>query len=280
MCAIPDTLFDSVIGGHVAGAFTGAEDDMDGLMAEADGGTVFLDEISSLAVASQAKLLRVLESRRVRPVGSKSERPIDCRIVAATNGELGALVGTRQLRADLLYRLRGAAIAMPPLRDRREDIPLLARRFLASVQSGSNGAQRMGITQRAIRLLDEQQWPGNVRELRRAVEFAAVIADDEGLIDEQHVATALETASPAPVSGRIHMAHMPADGQHELLALLERHRGDTLAVSEELGVTRKTVYQRLQRNGLSIRDIRRRYCTLDNEGLSAGERGEIHPDSR
>jgi DNA-binding NtrC family response regulator len=170
---VPDELIESTLFGHVKGAFTGANTEKTGVLAEADGGTVFLDEIGELKSELQPALLRVLDRGMIRPVGATSYQNIDVRVVAATHKNLGDLIATGGFREDLYYRLAVVRLAVPPLRDRREDLPLLVRHFL-----GRMGRPDVEITENALALMSEYHWPGNVRELRNAVERTMAMSLD------------------------------------------------------------------------------------------------------
>jgi two-component system, NtrC family, response regulator AtoC len=174
--AIPETLLESELFGHTRGAFTGAVDDHPGLFQEANGGTLFLDEIGELPVALQVKLLRALQESEIRPVGGTTPLEVDVRIVAATSRDLDEDVQTGRFRADLFYRVNVVRVALPPLRERREDIPDLVRHFL-DVYNGRLGLRIARVSAAAMRTLMEYDWPGNIRELENAVERAMVLAD-------------------------------------------------------------------------------------------------------
>lgn len=171
VCAIAESIFEDTLFGHVRGAFTGALRDSAGYMAEANGGTLFLDEINGLPLASQAKLLRAVETGVFRPVGAQRDRSSDFRLIAATNGDLGAAATAGVFRQDLLYRLSGLAIHVPSLAERLEDIPELVQHFLGT-QSEYPG---LSLPTEAIRCLQRHSWPGNVRELKHVVDRLAVI---------------------------------------------------------------------------------------------------------
>src|SRR5688572_4167741 len=173
VCAISDGTFESQLFGHVRGAFTGAVQDTRGYLAEADRGTVFFDEICSLTLNAQAKLLRAIETRSFRPVGGRHDRTSDFRLVAGSNEDLAALVGEGRFRLDLYHRLRALLVRVPPLVDHLEDVPLLARHFARCAADGGTTQ----LTDAAIACLMEHRWPGNVRELRNVVEFAIALAD-------------------------------------------------------------------------------------------------------
>lgn len=178
--AVSDSLLAGELFGHVRGAFTGAELDRPGLIAEAGAGTLFLDEISAVSPSFQVMLLRVLEDRRVRPVGGTGSREVKCRFLAAANRDLGDLVRQNKFREDLFYRLNVFHIAIPPLRDRREDIPILSNFFLQEA-ARQFGKPVTGISNEAMEVLERFAWPGNVRQLRNAIERAVIICDGQTL---------------------------------------------------------------------------------------------------
>ena len=175
--ALPEPLLESELFGHVKGAFTGATADRPGLFAEADGGTLLLDEIGEMSPGLQAKLLHVLESTRIRPVGTSGERDVDVRVVAATHRDLRRRVQEGMFREDLLYRLDLVTIAIPPLRERAADIPLFVDHFLDDARERHAGSPVTGFTRDALKRLCEYTWPGNVRELAHVVERSVLLAE-------------------------------------------------------------------------------------------------------
>jgi two-component system response regulator HydG len=177
--ALPEALLESELFGHVRGAFTGATSDRAGLFAEADGGTILLDEIGEMPLPLQAKLLHVIESGTLRPVGASRERRVDVRVLAATHRNLRERVAAGQFREDLLYRIEVVAIEIPPLREREGDIALLAQRFLESARERFPSSVARGFSPAALQRLLDHSWPGNVRELIHAVERAVVLARSE-----------------------------------------------------------------------------------------------------
>ncbi len=179
--AIPDTLFESEMFGHHRGAFTGAVSQQAGFVAAADGGTLFLDEISELSLGSQAKILRLMEQKTYQSLGKANEKHADVRLLAATNQPLESLIDQERFRADLYYRLNACRIDIPPLRERREDIPLLARYFArrAAVEMGKRVT---GVDDHAVQILSGYSFPGNVRELRNMVECAVIHCEHDGLL--------------------------------------------------------------------------------------------------
>jgi two-component system response regulator HydG len=193
--AIPDALLESELFGHERGAFTGAQRKRRGLFAEASGGTLFLDEIADMSLALQAKLLRALQEKTVRPLGGNAEVPLDLRVISATNRDLGMLVRQGAFREDLYYRLNVLAIRLPSLRERPEDIPLLAGHFLERAAE-TLGRRFEGFADEALAWLVNQPWPGNVRQLENVVERAATLARgswitrDDVATDMVHVSVA------------------------------------------------------------------------------------------
>jgi DNA-binding NtrC family response regulator len=197
--AIPEELLESEMFGHERGAFTGAVASRVGRFKLADGGTIFLDEIGEMSPKLQVKLLRVLEDGRFEPVGSVATQQVDVRIIAATNRSLEEAVANRQFREDLFYRLRVVPIEMPPLRQRREDIPLLVNGIVQ--QLVTKGLPEVTITPGAMELLERYPWPGNVRELRNVLEQMVVLGNPEHVIDVQQLPPHLLAAREMPDDG-------------------------------------------------------------------------------
>ena len=242
--AIPESLFESQVFGHVRGAFTGAISDHRGLVEEAKAGSLFLDEISTAPNSGQAKLLRVLESGHVRPVGARSDRPTDFRLITAANSSLHSEVLMRRFRADLLYRICGDLVSIPPLRARAMDVEPLGMHFTRNL------CRRLGrtvtLTSGAVRALTDYEWPGNVRQLRAVVERAVVGAE----LDEVRAGDIAEVL--ARIAPRASETGQLSELASELLMLLERFSWDTVRVAAELGTSRKTVYARIQKYDLRI----------------------------
>jgi two-component system response regulator HydG len=240
MAATPVDLAESIFFGHVRGAFSGATSDHPGLFEQADGGTLFLDEIDSFPFALQAKLLRVLECGNVQRVGSKVSRDLSVRVVAASSSELSALVSAGTFRADLYYRLKQLEVMMPPLRERRADLPLLVRHFLSEIseESGSN----LGIEACAMDRLLAHSWPGNVRELRNVLRSAAVLADREA-IRTDHLPTTLRSIASSteqPCAGSLRSHEL----QH-ILETLDSVGGNQSEAARILGIDRGTLARKL-----------------------------------
>jgi two-component system response regulator GlrR len=173
--AIPDTLLESELFGHIKGSFTGATNNHEGLFQAAHGGTLFLDEVADMSLSSQAKVLRVLQEKEVRPVGSTKTVPIDVRIISATRQDLERAVSEGRFREDLYYRLNVVTLELPPLSDRREDIPLLASHFLANINART-GKDIKGFSPEAMELLIAAAWPGNVRQLQNVIEQTVALS--------------------------------------------------------------------------------------------------------
>src|SRR5712691_7367560 len=209
--AFPATLLESELFGYVKGAFTGANQNRRGLFEVADGGTIFLDEISEMTLAMQVKLLRVLQERSVRPVGGTSEIGIDVRVIAATNRDLDRQVAENTFREDLYYRLSVIPISVPPLRDRREDIPLLVNHFLKKYAPAA-GKNILRVNSYSLDALSGYDWPGNVRQLENTIERAVALATGEELRAELPIERAKTRAAAAGVGGGVSVGGVLPDG--------------------------------------------------------------------
>ncbi len=250
--AIPESLIESELFGHEKGTFTGAHRRREGKFEEADGGTLFLDEIASMPLPLQGILLRVLQERRFTRLGGSGEIKADVRVVAASNRDLPQLVKGGQFREDLYYRLNVVAVDLPPLRDRRDDVPLLARAFLeqASIRHGRDVGS---IPPAIVRLLMDHGWPGNVRELANAVERLVLLAEDEGLCVEDLPAPIRGSVAPAAAPVRLPAEGLAWDAMEESLLrqALERSSGNRAAAARLLGLSYKTFLYRLEKYGLA-----------------------------
>jgi DNA-binding NtrC family response regulator len=252
--AIPEQLLESELFGHVKGAFTGAVSNRTGRFAQADRGTLFLDEVGDMPQALQAKILRVLQERAFEPVGGAQTRSVDVRIVAATNKDLQNEVKRGSFREDLYYRLNVFPIALPPLRERVEDIPMLARHSLELV-SAEMGKRVDGFSIAALKAMHDYTWPGNIRELQNCVE-RAVIVSKSGVIDVADLPSYLFDAPPAAAPG----PHFPLDLDGELaryerqliLSALGRTDGLQIAAAELLGINERSLWHRLKKHGVQI----------------------------
>ena len=198
---LPDTLFESELFGHVRGAFTGAVATRRGLLEAADGGTVLIDEIGELSAALQAKLLRVLQERAVRRLGDNESIPVDVRVIAATHRDLRERVASGAFREDLYYRLNVVTITIPPLRERLDDLPLLARHFLDK-HAQAAGKAITGFARETLLALGAHRWPGNVRELEHAIERAVALASAPVLLPEDLPGRGARRACSSPASCR------------------------------------------------------------------------------
>ncbi len=236
--SIPENLLESELFGHVRGAFTGALRDKPGKFELAKGGTVFLDEIGDLKLDLQAKLLRVLQEREIERIGDTKPRPIDVRIIAATHRDLRQLVQEGRFREDLYYRLSVVPLVIPPLRERKEDIPYLVDHFLAKY-----GGKQFRVTKQAMRVLLDYDWPGNVRELENAVHRAIVLTSGN-VIDVDalppHLLSSPSAVEEKPVS-------LEAIERAAILAALEKHNWNKTRAAEELRVPRHVLLYRMKK---------------------------------
>ena len=270
--AIPRDLIESELFGHERGAFTGAMTQQIGKFQQADGGTLFLDEIGDMPAEAQTRLLRTLQSGRIRRVGGREEITVDVRIIAATNRDLDPAIRDGHFRADLFYRLNVVPIELPPLRERRSDIAPLARHFLA--EALGEGLPSRRITDDAVAALEKRAWPGNVRELRNAVFRLALLARDD-TIDQAAVHEVLAQSDKAPTEGRPELSgaveswleqERPAGGAiyHAALAAFERPLfqrilretdGNQVRAAQQLGINRNTLRKKLGELGIDANDF-------------------------
>jgi len=249
------TLVESELFGYVKGAFTGATRNKDGLLASADGGTVFLDEIGEMPLDLQAKLLRALQEKEIRPVGATHRVPINVRILAATNRDLTTMVEQGRFRKDLYYRLNVVALRIPPLRDRREDIPLLAAYFLNRMSR--NGGAKYVLSDDALRTMSEYAWPGNVRELENSIERACALCSGPvlrlGDLPTQLQDFRLHSWRSAPAAAEDKAADVTPLADLERQAILDTLRqlnGDKLTTARLLGIGKTTLYRKLKEYGI------------------------------
>lgn len=254
--AIPETLLESEIFGHEKGAFTGASERRQGCFELADRGTLFLDEIGEMTPATQVKLLRVLQERSFRRLGGRSEQSVDVRVIAATNIDPLDAVRNGKLREDLYYRLNVFALALPPLRDRLEDLPLLVQAFIAEFNT-RNQKSVAGVDHQVTRILEQHHWPGNVRELRNVIERATILAAGP-MIEARHLPPALIN-EPAPTPHQLQVALAPGttveEAERRLILMTLAHTGDNKTrAAESLGISLKTLHNKL--NKLRLRPKR------------------------
>jgi Nif-specific regulatory protein len=251
--ALPETLLESELFGHKKGAFTGADHDKKGLFEIADGGTLFLDEIGEMTLNLQAKLLRVLQEGEIRPVGGTANKAIDVRIICATNRSLEKEVEKGSFRQDLFYRLRVFPIRLPPLRERREDIPLLVDHFLRKYTVEMNKPVA-GVTPEALDQLSAYSFPGNIRELENEVQRLVIQCDPEGFITPDLLAPAVRKVEGllgrvAPKKGTL--KDMMEEVERWLLVeALREHGGNKTKTAETLGITREGLHKKLSKYGM------------------------------
>ena len=249
--ALPESLLESELFGHKRGSYTGATFDKKGLFEEADGGTLYLDEIGDLSLSIQVKLLRVLEVGTFRPVGSTQEKKVDVRIIAATNKDLKQLIDKGRFREDLYYRINVININLPPLRERKEDIPLLADHFIREA-NGQQGAEQR-LSDKALKLLMEYNYPGNVRELRNIIERSLMLCENN-LIRCNDL--------PLEVDKDIREDQKPSDDKEQpftlggikerterdiILQALKQVNGNKLKAAKLLNISRSTLYAKIEK---------------------------------
>ena len=247
--ALPDTLLESELFGYKTGAFTGAAKDKPGRFALARGGTLFLDEIGEVSQALQVRLLRVLQEKRFEPLGATRTEKADVRVIAATNRDLSALVKSGAYRQDLYYRINVMKLELPPLRRRREDIPLLAQHFIAVFNAVQN-KHVTGVSADVLGVLTAHDYPGNVRELQNIIEHAFVLLS-EGKIELEHMPGELVPLSPRQASGRTMSEATRAVEAQAIRQALDRTGGNRLAAARELGMHKSTLFRKMRLLGLT-----------------------------
>lgn len=240
-------LAPSAFFGHVKGAFTGADSTKKGYFNEAEGGTLFLDEVGNLALETQQMLLRAIQERRYRPIGDKTDKSFNVRIIAATNEDLEAAVSEKRFRQDLLYRLHDFGITVPPLRDCQEDIMPLAE-FFRDMANRELECSVSGFSSEARKALLTHAWPGNVRELRQKV-MGAVLQAQEGVVMKEH----LELAVTKPTSTVNFALRNDAEDKERILRALKQANGNRSVAAELLGIGRTTLYSKLEEYGLKYK---------------------------
>lgn len=255
-CAsIPATLIESEMFGHERGAFTGADQRRPGVFELAHGGTLFLDEVGEIPYELQAKLLRVLEEGRLRRLGAKAEIEVDVRVLCATNRDLKVETKHGRFREDLFFRLNVFQIALPPLRERKEDVPLLAQYFVEKFSNDSS-KRVAGIHPEALEILRAYEWPGNIRELRNAVERAVILCDGE-LIAPEHLPPDMAGRDPERASFRLpYGLTLDIVEKEYILGSLQRNNNNKARTAEILGVSEKTLYNKLNRYSAEQRAAR------------------------
>jgi two-component system response regulator HydG len=249
--AITETLLESELFGHEKGAFTGADRRKEGKFRQANGGTILLDEVSEMSLAMQVKLLRVLQEREITRVGGEEVIPIDVRVITATNRDLVREIVSGRFREDLYYRLNVVTLQVPPLRERKEDIPLLSLHFLKEFAE-KNHKEIKGFTPRALDRMLRYSWPGNVRELMNTVERGVVLSRSDYLDESDLSPILLEKSTPEENAGRtgIESSSLEMVEKATILKTLEEAGGNKSEAARRLGVTRRTLHQKLRKYGM------------------------------
>ncbi|MCQ2089483.1 MAG: sigma-54 dependent transcriptional regulator [Fibrobacter sp.] len=261
--AIPDNLFESELFGHTRGAFTGAQAERIGLFEAADGGAIFLDEIGDMPLHAQVKLLRVLQSKEIRPIGANQSKHIDVRIVAATNRDLKKAVQEKKFREDLFYRLNVIPLKISPLRERKEDIEDLANYFIKQYQSEEDSYT---LSPKALERLQNHNWPGNIRELENVVQRALCFTNSGELqpedfqIENERTSEMAEVAAVSSNFGELGNYDQFREWQLEqekqfLLEKIRENGGSVSVTAEKLGMLRTALYNRLNRLGVSVKNL-------------------------
>jgi len=249
--ALPDTLLESELFGHVAGAFTDARADRVGRFELAAGGTIFLDEIGDTSPAMQVKLLRILQDGQFEPIGSNETRTTDARVIAATHRDLQMLLARGTFREDLFYRINTVVLQVPPLRERREDIPLLIEHFIERFNN-LMGKDVHRVSGAALRALLHHAWPGNVRELEHALEHAFILAKDPVIGAELLPASLRQPAAAEVRTAADDSSTALAETERQVIeAALRRNRWNRLAASRELGMSRTTLWRKMRKLGIA-----------------------------
>ncbi len=246
MGAVSETLFESELFGHIKGSFTDARSDRIGRFEVASGGTLFLDEIGNLPMSLQAKILRVLETRQILPLGSNKPRSIDIRLICATNMPIHDMVKIKEFRQDLLYRVNTVEIPIPPLRERQEDIPLLTDYFLAIY---CNKYKKPGktVSAAAQKKMIAYHWPGNVRELQHAIERAVILSDSQVLQPKDFFFSTPEKESKDLFFANYNLEEVE---KAVICKVVEKHKGNVSQAAHELGLTRTSLYRRMEKYGI------------------------------
>jgi two-component system nitrogen regulation response regulator NtrX len=248
--AIPEELIESELFGHIKGSFTSAHETKIGKFQKADGGTLFLDEVGDMSLRTQSKVLRVLEEQRFEPVGAAESLQVDVRVVAATNKHLEEEIDHGNFREDLFYRLNVIPFFVPPLRDRREDISLLADHFLREFTT-AYGRKPKELTVEAYRVLTQHHWPGNVRELKNLIE-RIVILNPQVRVDARHIPLAAVRRQPDRATGRFGSLQevREAAEREYILKKLEETSGNVTRTAELLGLERSNLYRKMKALGI------------------------------
>ena len=247
MGAITESLFESELFGYVKGAFTDAKEDRAGRFEVASGGTLFLDEISNISPNLQSKLLTVLQNREVTRIGSNIPRQVNFRLICATNASINELTVQKQFRQDLLYRINTVEIKLPPLREKKEDIPLLCEHFLNLYTKKYNKGEKE-ISKNAFNKLLDYSWPGNVRELQHSIERAVIMSEEKVLKPNDFLLSSSDTTQTENIT----LPNFQIDEAEKLLIIkaISKYNGNITKAAKELGLTRASLYRRLEKYGL------------------------------
>lgn len=243
--ALNEALLESELFGHVRGAFTGAVRDRAGVFEAADGGTIFLDEVGDVSMGLQQKLLRVLESGEIQPVGSTSRKTVDVRVLAATNKDLDEMTFRGDFREDLYYRLDVVSLNVPPLRDRKEDVAVLAQHFLEKFRV-ENQKPISRVSPEAVRFLEDYRWPGNVRELENTISRATLL-ETSGEITPESLPEKIRNRSPKSAESDEDMQTLEEAGKRYILRILEKTGGNKAKAAEILGINRTSLWRMINR---------------------------------
>jgi len=251
LAAMSEGIFESELFGHKKGSFTDAKEDRVGRFEAASTGTLFLDEIGNISLPQQAKLLTALQNRQVIPLGSNTPVPVDIRLISATNAPLYELAASNQFRKDLIYRINTVEITLPPLRERGDDVLLLAKHF-AGLYAARNHKPTPEFDPATLRKLKQHSWPGNIRELQHAVERAIILAEGNVLRPQDFTFSAMEVPRPMQAlpdypAGPLQLQEVE---KNTILRVIERHNGNITKAAKELGITRTALYRRLEKHDL------------------------------
>ena len=254
--ALSESLLESELFGHVKGAYTGADQKRIGRFEAAHTGTIFLDEVGDIPMPVQVKLLRVLEEKRIERVGDNRPVPVDVRIITATNRDLESLIEKDSFREDLYFRINVFPVICPPLRERKEDIPIIAQHFL-NLNVEKTGKNILGFTPDAMQIIVNYHWPGNVRELRNTVEYAVVLATGSSISPDHLPARLMESSYPqgteeAGGSRRSEEQREPESEREQLIRILRQTGGNQSKAAGLLGVSRVTVWKRIKKHGIDL----------------------------
>ena len=249
--ALTESLLESELFGHEKGAFTGAVTVKRGFFEEANGGTILLDEVGDMSPALQAKLVRVLQEQEIRRVGGNQSIPVDVRVLTSTNRDLWSMVKKEQFREDLYYRLNVVTITLPPLRERREDIPMLAYHFMHTC-AAANQKRVIGISPEAMLVLQQANWPGNVRELAHTIESAVIVTSHEIILPDDLPVTLRKSVPAGPASEFSDLVTLQELEKRYLIRVLDETHGNKTEAAKLLGIDRRTLYRMAERFGLDL----------------------------